>query len=131
MRDVGRLVHLLRSTQWPEQWIKEGVRPECRFSCHKRALERDDFILRRTARTGGHVYTHPDGRMTLIHYHRGSDTLDRKTLPDERKSLELPAPAQASPSGWSIYPGRPHNCPKYLCSQSRLARCQPKPADPF
>ena len=52
-------------------------------------------------------------------------------LEDERKSLELPAPAQASPSGWSIYPGLPHNCPKYLCSQSRLARCQPKPADPF
>ena len=38
---------------------------------------------------------------------------------------------QRNPSGWSIYPGRPHNCPKYLCSQSRLARCQPKPADPF
>jgi predicted RNA binding protein YcfA (HicA-like mRNA interferase family) len=65
MRDVGRLVHLLRSTP-----VRELMR----------ALERDDFILRRTARTGGHVYTHPDGRMTLIHYHRGSDTLDRKTL---------------------------------------------------
>ena len=45
-----------------------------------RALERDGFLLRRTSRTGGHVYAHPDGRMTLIHYHRGSDTLDRKTL---------------------------------------------------
>ena len=25
----------------------------------------------------------------------------------------------------------PMGAPKYLCSQSRLARCQPKPADPF
>jgi predicted RNA binding protein YcfA (HicA-like mRNA interferase family) len=65
MRDIGRLVRLLRNTP-----VRELMR----------ALERDNFILRRTTRTGGHVYTHPDGRMTLIHYHRGSDTLDRKTL---------------------------------------------------
>ncbi len=65
MRDIGRLVRLLRNTP-----VRELMR----------ALERDGFILRRTRRTGGHVYTHPDGRITLIHYHRGSDTLDRKTL---------------------------------------------------
>ena len=65
MRDVGRLVRLLRNTP-----VRELMR----------ALERDNILLRRTSRTGGHVYTHPDGRMTLIHYHRGSDTLDRKTL---------------------------------------------------
>ena len=45
-----------------------------------RALERDGFSLRKTTRTGGHVYVHPDKRRTSIHYHRGSDTLDRKTL---------------------------------------------------
>ena len=65
MRDIGRLVRLLRNAP-----VRELMR----------ALERDGFILRRTGRTGGHVYAHPDGRMTLIHYHRGSDTLDRKTL---------------------------------------------------
>ena len=45
-----------------------------------RALERDGFVLQRTTRTGGHIYQHPEGRRTVIHYHRGSDTLDRKTL---------------------------------------------------
>ena len=45
-----------------------------------RALERDDFVLRRTTRTGGHVYVHPDKRRVNIHYHHGNDTLDRKTL---------------------------------------------------
>ena len=45
-----------------------------------RALERDGFVLQRTIRTGGHIYRHPDGRSTSIHYHRGSDTQDRKTL---------------------------------------------------
>ena len=85
MRDVGRLVHLLRSTP-----VRELMR----------ALERDDFILRRTARTGGHVYTHPDGRMTLIHYHRGSDTLDRKN-PGQRpqsNSLDRRRPSAIAPS---------------------------------
>ncbi len=65
MRDVGRLVHLLRSTP-----VRELMR----------ALERDGFTLQRTTRTGGHIYRHPDGRTTSMHYHRGSDTLDRKTL---------------------------------------------------
>ena len=65
MRDVGRLVHLLRNTS-----VRELMR----------ALERDGFMLQRTTRTGGHIYRHPDRRATSIHYHRGSDTLDRKTL---------------------------------------------------
>ena len=64
-RDVGRLVHLLRNAP-----VRELMS----------ALERDSFILRRTTRTGGHIYTHPDGRTAVIHYHRGSDTLTRKTL---------------------------------------------------
>ena len=45
-----------------------------------RALERDGFALRRTTRTGGHVFVHPDKRRTNIHFHHGNDTLDRKTL---------------------------------------------------
>ena len=65
MRDQGRLVHLLRNTP-----VRELMR----------ALERDGFILQRTTRTGGHIYRHADRRSTSIHYHRGSDTLDRKTL---------------------------------------------------
>jgi predicted RNA binding protein YcfA (HicA-like mRNA interferase family) len=62
---LGHLVHLLRNTP-----VRELMR----------ALERGDFILRRTTRTGGHIYTHADGRTVVIHYHRGSDTLTRKTL---------------------------------------------------
>jgi predicted RNA binding protein YcfA (HicA-like mRNA interferase family) len=31
-------------------------------------------------RTGGRIYSHPDDRLTSIHYHTGSDTLTRKTL---------------------------------------------------
>ena len=65
MRDVGRLVHLLRNTP-----VRELIR----------ALERDGFILERTTRTGGHIYRHPDLRTTLFHYHSGGDTLTRKTL---------------------------------------------------
>ena len=65
MRESGSLVHLLRNT--PVRALL-------------RALERDGFILQRTTRTGGHIYRQPDGRRTVIHYHRGRDTLDRKTL---------------------------------------------------
>jgi predicted RNA binding protein YcfA (HicA-like mRNA interferase family) len=65
MRDVGPLVHLLRNTP-----VRELMR----------ALERDGFELERTTRTGGHFYRHPDGRITLIHYHSGSQTLRRRTL---------------------------------------------------
>lgn len=45
-----------------------------------RALDRDGFTLERKPRTGGRIYYHPDGRITVVHYHRGSDTLTRKTL---------------------------------------------------
>ena len=45
-----------------------------------RARERDGFYLERSTRGGGHIYYHPDGRMTMVHYHHGSDTLTRKTL---------------------------------------------------
>lgn len=45
-----------------------------------KALERDGFLLERSTRTGGYIYRHQDGRMTMLHYHRGSDTLTRKTL---------------------------------------------------
>lgn len=65
MREVGHLVHLLRNVP-----VRELMR----------ALERDSFILLRATQTGGHIYRHPDKRTTSIHYHRGNDTLDRKTL---------------------------------------------------
>jgi predicted RNA binding protein YcfA (HicA-like mRNA interferase family) len=65
MRDVGRLVHLLRNTP-----VRELIR----------ALERDGFILERSTRTGGHIFRHPDRRTTLFHYHSGTDALTRKTL---------------------------------------------------
>ncbi len=65
MKDIGHLVHLLRNIP-----VRELMK----------ALERDGFLLERTSRTGGHIYRHPDGRMALLHYHRGSDTLTRKTL---------------------------------------------------
>ena len=45
-----------------------------------RALTRDGFSLERATRTGGHIYSHPDGRIASIHYHHGSDTLTRGTL---------------------------------------------------
>jgi len=44
------------------------------------ALRRDGFVLERETRTGARIYGHPDGRLTVLHYHRGSDTLTRKTL---------------------------------------------------
>ena len=54
MTASGRLVHLLRNAS-----VRELIR----------ALERDDFYLQRTTRTGAFVYRHPDGRGTFIHYH--------------------------------------------------------------
>ena len=45
-----------------------------------RALERDGFSLVRTTRTGSRFYKHDDGRMTVIHFHYGSDILPRGTL---------------------------------------------------
>ena len=65
MRNVGRLVHLLRNTA-----VRDLIR----------ALERDGFWLERTTRTGSHVYRHADERTTIIHYHSGATTLKRKTL---------------------------------------------------
>ena len=65
MTDSSHLVHLLRNTP-----VRELIR----------ALERDGFVLRRTTRTGGHIYVHPDKRRVSIHYHRGSDVLKRGTL---------------------------------------------------
>ena len=63
--DLGQLVHLMRNS--PVQKLVK-------------ALERDGFSLKRSTPTGGHIYSHPDGRITVIHYHRKSDTLTRKTL---------------------------------------------------
>jgi len=63
--DLSELVHLLRNTP-----VRELVS----------ALRRDGFILERETRTGGRIYSHPDGRLTVVHYHRGSDTLTRRTL---------------------------------------------------
>ena len=63
--DLPQLVHLLRNTP-----VRELVG----------ALRRDGFLLERETRTGGRIYSHPDGRITVIHYHHGSDTLTRRTL---------------------------------------------------
>jgi predicted RNA binding protein YcfA (HicA-like mRNA interferase family) len=63
--DLGQLAHLLRNTP-----VREFIA----------ALRRDGFSVERQTRTGGRIYGHPDGRLTSIHYHTGSDTLTRKTL---------------------------------------------------
>ena len=65
MSDAGELLHLLRNLP-----VNQLIR----------ALERDGFALRRSTRTGGRIYAHPDGRLTVVHYHHGSDTLPRRTL---------------------------------------------------
>ncbi|MBU2474602.1 type II toxin-antitoxin system HicA family toxin, partial [Patescibacteria group bacterium] len=65
INNIGKLVHLLRNVS-----VREIVN----------AIEQDGFILKRTTRTGGHIYAHNDQRRVVIHYHRGSDTLTRKTL---------------------------------------------------
>ena len=65
MSNVGRLVHRLRNTP-----VRELVQ----------ALERDGFILKRRTRRRSHIYAHPDGRIVVVHYHKGSDTLPRGTL---------------------------------------------------
>src|SRR5207253_3723712 len=45
-----------------------------------RALERDGFSLKRETASGARIYAHSDGRITVVHYHHGGDTLTRKTL---------------------------------------------------
>lgn len=65
MTDTGHLVHALRNTP-----VKKIVV----------ALERAGFEIARTTQAGSRVFRHPDGRMTVVHYHRGSDTLTQKTL---------------------------------------------------
>lgn len=63
--DLPEILHLLRNTP-----VRELVS----------ALRRDGFVLERETHTGGRIYSHPDGRITVIHYHHGSDTLTRRTL---------------------------------------------------
>ncbi len=65
MTDLGPLVHHLRNTA-----VRELIA----------ALRRDGFSLERETRTGGRIYSQADGRIVVIHYHHGSDTLTRKTL---------------------------------------------------
>ena len=65
MNGPGRLVHKLRNTP-----VRELIR----------ALKKDGFSLSRETRSGGRIYSHDDGRIVVVHYHRGSDTLPRKTL---------------------------------------------------
>lgn len=65
MTESGSLLHPLRNTP-----VRELVS----------ALKRDGFVLERETRTGGRIYSHADGRITVIHYHHGGDTLTRKTL---------------------------------------------------
>lgn len=65
MTGSGELTHLLRNTP-----VRELIN----------ALRKDGFTLERETRTGGRIYSHPDGRITVIHYHHRSDTLTRKTL---------------------------------------------------
>ena len=69
--NLGELLHLLRNIP-----VRELVT----------ALRRDGFVLERETRTGGRIYSHLDGRITVIHYHHGSDTLTRRTL---RSVLEV------------------------------------------
>jgi predicted RNA binding protein YcfA (HicA-like mRNA interferase family) len=63
--DFSELVHLLCNTP-----VRELVS----------ALRRDGFVLERETRTGGRIYSHSDGRLTVVHYHHDSDTLTRRTL---------------------------------------------------
>lgn len=87
MIDSGELTHLLRNTP-----VRELIN----------TLRKDGFSLERETRTGGRIYSHPDGRITVIHYHHRSDTLTRKTLrsvleathwtKDDLKRLDVIAP---------------------------------------
>lgn len=73
MTDIGDLVHHLRNTP-----VRDLVR----------AVERDGFSLKRETATGARIYSHTDGRLTVIHYHAGSDTLTRKTLRSVLEALQ-------------------------------------------
>ena len=73
MNDSARVLHLLRNTP-----VREIIA----------ALERDGFSLHRSTKTGSRIYRHPDGRMAVIHYHRGSDTLARKTLREVLRGVQ-------------------------------------------
>ena len=73
MNDSTSLLNLLRNTP-----VREIIA----------ALERDGFALRRSTRTGSRIYRHPDGRRAVIHYHRGSDTLVRKTLREVLRGVQ-------------------------------------------
>jgi predicted RNA binding protein YcfA (HicA-like mRNA interferase family) len=50
--DLGQLIHFLRNTP-----VRDLIA----------ALRRDGFSLERQTRTGGRIYSHPDGRLTSIH----------------------------------------------------------------
>jgi predicted RNA binding protein YcfA (HicA-like mRNA interferase family) len=57
MTDIGVLGHHLRNTP-----VREIIS----------ALQKDGFTLERESRSGGRIYSHPDGRITVVHYHHGS-----------------------------------------------------------
>lgn len=65
MSGRGRLVQFLKNTP-----VRALIK----------ALERDGFSIKRKTHSGSRIYSHSDGRITVIHFHHGSDTLTRKTL---------------------------------------------------
>ena len=65
MSELGQVVHRLRNTP-----VRELTS----------ALRKDGFVLERETRTGGRIYSHPDGRIVVIHFHKGGNTLTRQTL---------------------------------------------------
>jgi predicted RNA binding protein YcfA (HicA-like mRNA interferase family) len=73
MTDLGDLVYRLRNTS-----VREIIR----------AVEKDGFSLKRETSTGARIYSHADGRLTVIHYHHGGDTLTRKTLRSVLQALQ-------------------------------------------
>ncbi len=64
------------------EWARQPAHPLRNTPVRKiiKALEKDGFHLERESKTGGRIYYHADGRITVVHYHKGSDTLTRKTL---------------------------------------------------
>lgn len=65
MTEQGRLIQLLRNVP-----IRLLIK----------AIERDGFTRKRKTKAGSLIYSHPDGRMVVVHYHVGSDTLPRGML---------------------------------------------------
>ena len=94
MSEAGELVHLLMNLPVSELI---GV------------LERDGFTLRRSTRTGGRIYMHEDGRLTVVQRHSDTQDSQKRTRSGQVEPRGCQAPRPDLKIATGVIPWYPYS----------------------